>query len=798
MKIQVLVGITSTALLAAPAVAADMALLKPAAAPAPFNWTGGYVGFTAGGAWGSSDTSTSTSFAPVGGYLPNATTVATVNAAGPLIIKPTGFATGIEAGYNWQSGALVFGVEADLQAVHLSAAASSGAVRYPPGFHHQFVISAYSDTTWLITARARVGLVAGNSLFYVTGGLAVTNLNNDLVFSDSVQALEAGKIDTNKTGYAVGGGVETALTHRLSLKAEYLHVQFGDATVPGNLPPAVIQAFTHTADLSADIVRVGLNYRFAGVDPGPPVAAMPVKAPLPKAPSLIGSDWEVEVGARLWFSTGTIGAPQPLLNTPEILASRITYKDQDAISGETFARVDHASGWFAKGLLGAGKITGGNTYDEDFPAFNAYSNTLQPDNSGSIGYGTIDLGYTFLKAPGAKLGAFVGYNYYRQHVNTYGCTQLAGDVVCVPAGSIPTNFPGLVEDDHFNSLRVGLSSQFMLTERLRLTADVAYLPLVDFKGQDDHNARELLIPEASNSGNGVMLEAILDYAITDAWNVGIGGRYWAWNMRTGTVTFNQLGSNQPPLIEPGRFNTERYGAFVQTSYKWGDTTRAAPAAAALPTKAPILAAAPMNWAGFYIGGHLGGGWSNDRWSDPFGPTPGTFGAINFAGFGDRTHATGPLGGGQIGFNLQTGSWVLGIEADASAADLRGENTCFSGLVGLNCQRVVEALGSVTGRVGFAWDRSLAYVKGGGAWTNTTYNLNGVTNVLTLGSGSTSATAWGWTAGGGIEYALTYSWTARLEYDHIDVPGTTVSFPTSRWSTPRTSRSGNGSTWSSWG
>jgi opacity protein-like surface antigen len=347
----------------------------------------------------------------------------------------------------------------------------------------------------------------------------------------------------------------------------------------------------------------------------------------------------------------------------------------------------------------------------------------------------------------------------------------------VPAGSIPTNFPGLVEDDHFNSLRVGLSSQFMLTERLRLTADVAYLPLVDFKGQDDHNARELLIPEASNSGNGVMLEAILDYAITDAWNVGIGGRYWAWNMRTGTVTFNQLGSNQPPLIEPGRFNTERYGAFVQTSYKWGDTTRAAPAAAALPTKAPILAAAPMNWAGFYIGGHLGGGWSNDRWSDPFGPTPGTFGAINFAGFGDRTHATGPLGGGQIGFNLQTGSWVLGIEADASAADLRGENTCFSGLVGLNCQRVVEALGSVTGRVGFAWDRSLAYVKGGGAWTNTTYNLNGVTNVLTLGSGSTSATAWGWTAGGGIEYALTYSWTARLEYDHIDVPGTTVSFPT---------------------
>jgi len=176
MKIHVLAGILSTALLAAPAVAADMAPLKPAPAPAPFTWTGGYVGVTAGGAWSSSNTSTSAAVVP-GGYFPNAATAAVVNAAGPLNIKSTGFATGIEAGYNWQNGALVLGLEADVQALHLNSAANSGAVLYPPGFQNQFVVSAYADATWLFTARARVGLVAGNALFYATGGLAVANLN---------------------------------------------------------------------------------------------------------------------------------------------------------------------------------------------------------------------------------------------------------------------------------------------------------------------------------------------------------------------------------------------------------------------------------------------------------------------------------------------------------------------------------------------------------------------------------------------------------------------------------------------
>ena len=486
---------------------------------------------------------------------------------------------------------------------------------------------------------------------------------------------------------------------------------------------------------------------------------------------MIASDWEVETGARLWLSSDKLCAPQPLLNNPDILTSRLTFGGLDAISGETFARVDHASGFFVKGFLGAGGIGRGTLNDEDFPAFGAYANTLSTA-SGHLAYANIYLGYTFLRTPDAKLGAFVGYNYYAQHINAYSCTQLAGADTCV--GGIWPNFLVLAEDDQFNSLRLGVTSEVMLTERLRLTADAAYLPLVDFQGQDDHNVRELLLQEKSNKGNGVMLEAILGYNVTPAWNVGIGGRYWAWNMRTGTMTFNFLGSSSPPDVEPARFTAERYGVFVQTSYKWGDTAlRAAP----MPTKAPVLAAVPMNWTGFYIGGHLGGGWSNDGWTDPFPTAPSGLGRIDIAGFGDTIHATGPLAGGQIGYNLQSGQWVFGIQADASASGIRGENTCFSGLGGINCERYINALGTLTSRAGYAWDRSLAYVKGGAAWTNTTYGLNANTQLVTLGTGTTSVTVWGWTAGGGVEYALTDAWTALLEYDRIEMPNRTVAFPT---------------------
>jgi outer membrane immunogenic protein len=91
------------------------------------NWNGFYGGLTAGAAWGQYDFKTST----IGGSYIGQRAAAAVNAAGAQTVNPTGFATGIEGGYNWQIGNLLFGTEADLQGVNLQGATNNGAVHYP-------------------------------------------------------------------------------------------------------------------------------------------------------------------------------------------------------------------------------------------------------------------------------------------------------------------------------------------------------------------------------------------------------------------------------------------------------------------------------------------------------------------------------------------------------------------------------------------------------------------------------------------------------------------------------------------
>ncbi len=771
LKKRLLCGAAVAALLSAGSGhAADIA---PASTASRYNWNGFYGGFVTGAAWGRYETQTTTS-----GTFLSSEDIAAVNAASVRTIKPTGFAAGLEGGYNWQIGNFLLGIEADLQAIHLNGVVDNTVVPSATTPGNVFTTTAYGNTDWLFTARPRIGFVGpSNWLFYATGGLALTRLQTDFTLVDSLSIGEAGRINKLVAGYAVGGGVEAPLTDRLSIKADYLHVAFPNAAnaeiAAMGVPPS--QTFGHSSSLSADMVRAGLNYHFWAPDPGPHGAStLPLKAPPVSSAPTIFQNWQFETGARLWLSNGQ-EQEGPLFNAPPLtLASRLVYGGLEGVSGETFFRADHGSGLFIKGNLGAGALSNGHMNDEDFPAGVVYSNTLSRA-SGHLAYGTIDVGYDVFNAPGARLGAFVGYNRYKQGINTYGCTQLAGDATC--SFGIPANTMGITEYDYFDSLRIGLASQVMLSDRLRLTAEAAYLTAVNYKGLDNHLWRQLLGPDASNKGNGMMLEAMVDYYVTPNWTVGVGGRYWAWNMDMGTAGFDSLSLPPTPVdVQPSRYSAERYGVFVQTAYHWGETN--APRTAGMPTKAPaLLAAGPVNWTGFYVGGHLGGGVSNIGWSDPFDSTVDPFGNVNVAGFGDKTRAPGALGGGQIGGNWQTGHWVLGGEVAASLADLRGENTCFSGLGGLNCQHVVNSLGSVTGRAGYTFDRSLAYVKAGGAWIDTSYNLFGDTFGVRLGDGSTHDTAWGWTAGVGLEYALTNRWTTFAEYDHIGLPSRSVPFPT---------------------
>ena len=192
--------------------------------------------------------------------------------------------------------------------------------------------------------------------------------------------------------------------------------------------------------------------------------------------------------------------------------------------------------------------------------------------------------------------------------------------------------------------------------------------------------------------------------------------------------------------------------------------------------APAFARGPMNWSGLYVGGHLGGAWSTAAWADPFGATLSPTAPRTF-----RISATSPrrMARSAAAKLAPIGNSARGSTASKAMPAIRrcAATTPVSRDGRHQLRHVVNAVATLAGRAGFAWDRSLFYLKGGGAWTNTTYNLDGNTFALTLGQASSHIDTLGWVAGIGLEYAITDHWTTRFEYDHIDLPTVTPSFPT---------------------
>ena len=252
------------------ASAADMPLKAPAPPPAPmYSWTGFYLGVTAGGASGTFDPMTAVNFSPTGYFA--TTSPPAITAAGTQNIKPSGFTGGFEAGYNWQFSNIVAGLEGDIESFRLKGSSASGPVLYPCCAPTAFVVSSSASTSWLATARGRVGYANDNFLFFATGGAAFTTLKGNFAFSDTfATAAESGSVSNTKTGWTAGGGVEAGFWGNWSIKAEYLYVDFGRVSANStNLtafgPPPIAfptNVFTHSADLKASIARVGLNYRF--------------------------------------------------------------------------------------------------------------------------------------------------------------------------------------------------------------------------------------------------------------------------------------------------------------------------------------------------------------------------------------------------------------------------------------------------------------------------------------------------------------------------------------------------------
>jgi outer membrane immunogenic protein len=299
VKKLLLAGVSFAALIAGPAMAADMGApvyRRPVYVPVA-SWTGFYVGANVGDNWFQNNSVTTLS-APVADFAVGPPSWAANAAAGASGNVPVGnngnFIGGFQAGYNWQfAPAYVAGIEADIQWTNRNGNTGSLATAVGP---FPFAGSAEVLTTqitsskqldYLGTVRGRFGFLATPTLLlYATGGLAygqvqvhtiIAQSNNDCVFfpGDCLQpaAGATGSFTQTRAGRTVGGGLEWMFLQNLSAKVEYLYYDLGSVTVPNSAlvttngtfagagGPAVIASLSSTR-FTGNIVRFGLNYKF--------------------------------------------------------------------------------------------------------------------------------------------------------------------------------------------------------------------------------------------------------------------------------------------------------------------------------------------------------------------------------------------------------------------------------------------------------------------------------------------------------------------------------------------------------
>jgi outer membrane immunogenic protein len=181
-------------------------------------------------------------------------------------------------------------------------------------------------------------------------------------------------------------------------------------------------------------------------------------------------------------------------------------------------------------------------------------------------------------------------------------------------------------------------------------------------------------------------------------------------------------------------------------------------AADLARPAPVYMPPPpmvavFTWTGCYVGGNVGGVWATRDWTNQ------TLGSPAFGADLGSTTASGAIGGVQAGCNYQVGGWVFGLQGDYDWSNANQTNTPVL-FAPITTYSKLKSLASVTGRVGYAWDRFLGYVKAGGAWEQSDYSLI----VAGLTGATVSETRGGWTVGVGGEYAFLNWLTGFIEYD----------------------------------
>ncbi|WP_026608015.1 outer membrane protein [Methylocapsa acidiphila] len=183
-------------------------------------------------------------------------------------------------------------------------------------------------------------------------------------------------------------------------------------------------------------------------------------------------------------------------------------------------------------------------------------------------------------------------------------------------------------------------------------------------------------------------------------------------------------------------------------------------AADLPSPAPPPGYVPpqFTWTGVYVGGQIGWGQGNNNGSIGYGP--------HYASYGYESH--GVIGGAHIGYNLQIKQFVVGLEGSVDGLNLNRSLSTNVGLLPVYYSQSSRVQGSIRGRLGVVGsERWLLYATGGAAFASINASL-----ASPFSYDGKSNTRVGWTLGGGLEYARTSNWSARVEYRYSDFSGQT--------------------------
>ena len=233
--------------LTAGAMAADLPSRRVAPAPVipvvpAFTWTGFYVGVQAGYVWAEADRAlrdTVLGVAIVGG------------GGGDL----DGFVGGAHAGFNYQFGSLVVGVEADLEGI---GADDDATIVNALQVGDRLTVS--SDVDFQGSLRARFGFAFDRALIYATGGLAFVNFNADFAYTDPFGVVTTGSFgDDTEWGWTLGAGVEYAFTNNFTARVEYRFTQID--SIDGRATIGVL-GFTSDVEPEFHTIRLGVSYKF--------------------------------------------------------------------------------------------------------------------------------------------------------------------------------------------------------------------------------------------------------------------------------------------------------------------------------------------------------------------------------------------------------------------------------------------------------------------------------------------------------------------------------------------------------